>query len=51
MSANPPDIGLSYGQTRIAQTELHQSARLALLRNQTSLITSKTIPLFCCRAI
>ena len=49
MSANPRDVGLSHGQTRIGQTELpHQSVRLALFPNLTkSLLT--TIPLFCCK--
>ena len=41
MSANPPDVGLSHGHTRIAQTELPgQSVRIALLRNLTNHITS-----------
>ena len=41
MSANPPDVGLGHGHTRIAQTELpRQSALLALLRNLTNPITS-----------
>jgi hypothetical protein len=34
MSANPLDVELSHGHTRIAQSELsRQSVRLALLRN------------------
>jgi hypothetical protein len=41
MSANPPDVELSHGHTRIAQTEQpRQSVRLALLRNLTNHITS-----------
>ena len=37
MSANPPDVGLSHGHNRIAQTEpTRQSARLANLTNHTT---------------
>lgn len=41
MSANPLDVGLSRGHTRIAPTEpSHQSVRLALPSNLTNHITS-----------
>jgi hypothetical protein len=41
MSANPPDVGLSCGHTRIAQTELpRQNVRLGLLSNLTNHLTS-----------
>ena len=41
MRANPPDVGLNCGHTRIAQTELpRQSVRLPLLANLTNHITS-----------
>ena len=41
MSANPPDVGLNRGHTRIAQTELpRQSVRLRWLPNLTNHVTS-----------
>jgi hypothetical protein len=41
MSANPPDVGLSHGHTRIAQTEPScQKVRLARLANLTNHTTS-----------
>jgi hypothetical protein len=41
MSANPPDVGLSHGHTRMAKTELpRQSVRLPLFPNLTNHITS-----------